>query len=117
MGKLSREKGKRGEREVVALMKRFGFGARRGQQFKGTKDSPDVVHDMDGFYVEVKLKQQLNLYDALDKADAERPVESQSIVFHRKSHKPWLATMGAEDFMKLMRELHDARYAPKTIRY
>tara|TARA_Y100000310_G_scaffold321537_1_gene379279 strand:+ start:434 stop:664 length:231 start_codon:yes stop_codon:yes gene_type:complete len=34
----SRQKGKRGELEVVHLLKEYGFEARRGQQFKGTSE-------------------------------------------------------------------------------
>lgn len=107
MGKLSREKGKRGEREVVALLKSYGFNARRGQQFRGTKDSPDVVHDMTGFFIEVKLRQSFNLHDTLDKADGEKPHDTKSVVFHRKDGKRWLATMDAGEFLSEIKELFD----------
>ena len=39
----SRQKGKVGEREFAALLRVHGFDARRGQQFAGGGDSPDVV--------------------------------------------------------------------------
>jgi len=45
MSKMSREKGKRGEREFCELLREHGFDARRGQQFAGGPDSPDVVTD------------------------------------------------------------------------
>lgn len=38
----SREKGKRVEREAVHFLRWCGFEARRGQQHKGSPDSPDV---------------------------------------------------------------------------
>lgn len=110
MGKMSRDKGKVGEREVVALLKDFGFEAHRGQQFKGTKDSPDVIHNMVGWYIEVKRREQLNLYEALDKADEENPGGTSSVVFHRKNGKRWLVTLDAEDFLEHVRELVDERY-------
>jgi len=109
MGKLSRDKGKRGEREVVALLREYGYDARRGQQFRGTKDSPDVIHNMYGWYVEVKLKQQLNLYDALDKADEERMKTEKSVVFHRKNSQRWLVTLDAHDFLGTIRGDPDAK--------
>ena len=109
MGKLSRDKGKTGEREVVALLKRHGFAARRGQQFKGTKDSPDVIHDMEGFFIEVKRREQVNLYTALDKADTEKNAGDHSVVFHRKNGKRWLVTMDAEDFLSNVEELFDGQ--------
>lgn len=37
----SRNKGKRGEWELVRLLRAEGFDARRGQQFRGTPESPE----------------------------------------------------------------------------
>jgi hypothetical protein len=53
MSKMSRDKGKRGEREFCELLREHGFDARRGQQFAGGNDSPDVVTDLP-CHVEVK---------------------------------------------------------------
>ena len=107
MGKLSREKGKRGERQVVDLLKKHGFEAHRGQQFKGTKDSPDVIHNMTGFCIEVKLREKFNLYEALEKTEQEAPKGEDAIVFHRKNGKKWLITMDADDFLSLTEELYN----------
>lgn len=107
MGKLSRDKGKAGEREVVHLMRKYGFEARRGQQFRGTKDSPDVVHNMKGFFAEVKRREQVNLYKTLEKADEEKPEGDISIVFHRKDRARWLVTLDAEDFLRMLQEKLD----------
>tara|TARA_R110000765_G_scaffold9890_9_gene30616 strand:+ start:684 stop:1007 length:324 start_codon:yes stop_codon:yes gene_type:complete len=106
MAKLSRDKGKRGEREVVGLLKKHGFEARRGQQFKGTKDSPDVIHNMEGVFIEVKLRQAFNLHDTVDQASEEGKGD-QAAVFHRKNGKAWLVTLYAEDFLAMMQELYD----------
>lgn len=107
MGKLSRDKGKRGEREVVGLLKKHGFDARRGQQFKGTKDSPDVIHNMAGVFIEVKLRQAFNLHATMEQAEEEAGRGEDPVVFHRKDGKPWLVTMNAGGFLKLMKELYD----------
>lgn len=104
----SRQKGKRGELEVVHLLREQGFEARRGQQFKGTEDSPDVIHNMEGFFIEVKLRQAFNLHDTIDKAQEEAAGETP-IVFHRKNGKPWLVTMTAEDFFETIEELYDVQ--------
>lgn len=98
------QKGKRGERELSALLRKHGFEARRGQQYSGTADSPDIVHNMTGFYIECKLRQQLNLYDAIKKANSEKREEDVSLVFHRKNNKPWLVTMDAEEFLRIAAE-------------
>ena len=108
MGKLSREKGKRGEREVVALLKEYGFKARRGQQFKGAKDSPDVIHDIPGVFIEVKQKEQLNIHAAMKKAGEEADGDTP-LVFHRKNGMKWLVTMEANEFLFIMKNLISAK--------
>lgn len=102
MGLMSREKGKRGEREVAALLREHGFEAKRGVQYTGGADSPDVCHDMDGFHIEVKLVEALKLYDALDQANGDKRPADDALVFHRRNHKPWVVIMDAEAFLKLM---------------
>ena len=104
MGKMSRDKGKRGELEVVALMKEHGFEARRGQQHRGGSDSPDIIHNVPNVHAEVKLRQALSLYPALEKAKAESP-DKVPVVFHRRNGKPWVVIMYADDFLHSMREM------------
>ena len=52
----SKRKGKRGELEWSKYLTKLGFPARRGQQFKGTAESPDVECDsLPLIHWEVKL--------------------------------------------------------------
>jgi len=99
----SRRKGKVGEREFAALLREHGFDARRGQQFSGSPDSPDVVSDaLAWLHVEVKRVQNLNLADAC--AQAEGDCGSKPwVVAHRRNHAPWLITMRAETFLNFLR--------------
>ena len=61
-----------GEREFAALLREHGFDARRGQQFAGGADSPDVVSDaLAWLHVEVKRVQNLNLADACVQAEGD----------------------------------------------
>jgi len=106
----SRNKGKRGEREFAALLREHGFDARRGQQFAGGADSPDVVSDaLAWLHVEVKRVQNLNLTDACAQAEGDcargAPAGHRKpwIVAHRRNHAPWLITMRAETFFALLR--------------
>lgn len=101
---MSKEKGKVGEREVAALFRAHGFTARRGQQFSGGGDSPDVVHDMDGFHVEVKRTEQFAMWAALEQANRDKQPGNTPLIFHRKNNKPWVVIIPAEDFLKLCRE-------------
>ena len=100
---MSREKGKRGERAVAALFREYGFtDAKRGQQYHGGPDSPDVV-GVPGLHIEVKRTERLNLYDAL--AQAKRDAgEDLPVVIHRKNDSEWVVILSFDDFMKLYRE-------------
>mgnify|MGYP007029125919 FL=1 len=61
MGKInSRSKGARYERELSKYLSENGFPARRGQQFAGGSDSPDVVSDEFPFHIEAKHVPALN---------------------------------------------------------
>ena len=99
----SRAKGKVGEREFAALLRAEGFDARRGQQFSGGADSPDVVSDALGWlHIEVKRTQALNLADACAQAEGDSAGKPW-IVAHRRNHAPWLVTLTAETFFRLLR--------------
>ena len=97
-------KGKAGEREAAELFRKFGFEARRGQQFSGGGDSPDVVHNMEGFHVEVKRTERFALWAALAQAKKDKKAGDTPLVLHRMNRKPWVVVMDAEDFLALMRE-------------
>lgn len=105
----SRNKGKVGEREFAALLREHGFDARRGQQFSGSPDSPDVVSDeLSWLHVEVKRVQNLNLADACAQAKRDQTGSGLTkklawIVAHRRNHAPWLITMRAETFFQFLR--------------
>ena len=114
--KNSRRKGKVGEREFASLLREHGFDARRGQQFAGGADSPDVVSPaLHWLHIEVKRVQNLNLADAcaqaerdqtgsgLNAAGAAKPKKLAWIVAHRRNHAPWLVTMRAETFFDFLR--------------
>ena len=109
----SRNKGKVGEREFASLLREHGFDARRGQQFSGSPDSPDVVSKaLAWLYVEVKRVQNLNLTDACVQAEGDCGGKPW-IVAHRRNHAPWLITMRAEFFFDLIREFDSGQLMPR----
>lgn len=100
----SKAKGGRGEREWAKVLRDAGLEAYRGQQFAGGVDSPDVVcESLPDVHFEVKRVERLNIHDAIDQAvtDCDWKVP---VVAHRKNKKPWLVTMRAEDWLKLVTE-------------
>ena len=103
MSKASRDKGKVGEREVAALLREYGFDARRGQQFAGGGDSPDVVHSIDGVHIEVKRVEQFNLWAAMEQAKRDAKNGEVAAVFHRKNKQDWVVVLDAKDFLQMLR--------------
>ena len=107
----SRTKGKVGEREFAALLREHGFDARRGQQFSGSAESPDVVSAaLDWLHIEVKRVQNLNLAAACAQAkrDQSKPglngrKKEAWIVAHRRNRQPWMVTLDAERFYRFLR--------------
>lgn len=117
MGKMSRDKGKVGEREVAMLLREYGFEARRGQQFKGGPGSPDVVHSIPNVHIEVKRTERLQLYEALRQATFEASPEKVPVVFHRRNNQPWVVVMDAQDFLDIMQDLQSTALGAAMERY
>src|SRR5437763_16554814 len=100
----SREKGKRGERQWRDELRGNGYAARRGQQFSGSPDSPDVVCDaLPWIHFEVKAVEKLNIEDAMEQARRDSGTSKVPIVAHKRSFRPWLVTMDAETLFKFLR--------------
>ncbi len=108
MGRMSREKGKRGEREAAAKWSElFGMPMRRSQQFCGAGDESDDIIGHSGVSIEVKRRQQLNLTKAVEKAVAEAKEGDVAVVLHRADRQPWLVTLRLDDLPELaMRLFH-----------
>ena len=99
----SREKGKRGERQWRDELRANGFDARRGQQFCGSPDSPDVVCSaLPWIHFEVKAVEKLNMWEAMNQARNECG-QAVPIVAHKRNFRPWLVTMDAETFFRFLR--------------
>lgn len=100
MGRMSREKGKRGENEAARLFRSYGIDAKRGCQYKGGPDSPDIV-GTPGLHVEVKRTETLRLWEALAQAKRDAGADEIPVVIHRKNQAHWVAILDFDDFMKL----------------
>lgn len=96
----SRAKGKAGELELSALLREHGFDeARRGVQYRGSGDSPDVV-GLPGDHVECKRVESGNPYDWLDQAIRDCPTDRVPVVFHRRNRRDWIVIMRADDYLR-----------------
>lgn len=107
----SRAKGAVGELEFAALLKAHGYEARRGQQFSGGGDSPDVVHSIPGVHFEVKRTERFAIYDAMDQARQDAKIGDMPVVVHRCNGSrrkntcrgEWLVVLSVEDFFTLVK--------------
>lgn len=100
MGKSSREKGKRGEREFAEALRGLGVEARRGAQHRGGEGSPDVVTSLDGFHFEVKRTEKLSLWPSVEQAKRDAG-QGVPVVAHRANRREWIAILRLEDFVEL----------------
>lgn len=104
MGKInSRDKGKRGELEWAhKVQNQTGFPSRRGQQFSGSPDSPDVITDGLPIHWEVKRVESGNPYKWLEQAKADCGPERLPVVPHRRNGQDWIVVLSADDFLNLI---------------
>jgi len=106
MGLRSRNKGKRGEREAAAEIRRiFRTEASRGRQFAGTDDSPDIRTAIPKVHFEVKRAESFRLYDALAQAIADAG-ENIPVVLHKQNRQAWVAVVRLEDLPQLAVQIY-----------
>lgn len=106
MGRMSRQKGKRGEREAAAeLGALLGCTARRGVQYQGGPESPDVVLEGVNIHVEAKRVEALNLYAAVEQAKKDAPPGCVPIVWHRKNGRESVVIVETSRLVDFAREV------------
>ena len=103
----SRAKGAKGEREIAGILRGYGYSCRRGQQYCGANGDADVI-GLPGIHIEVKRREKLNIYDAIDQAKRDCK-DDLPAVFHRKNNCEWLVTMPLGVWMKIYREWEAGR--------
>lgn len=100
---MSRDKGKRGERELAGILRGYGFDAKRGVQYHGGPDSPDV-EGLPGVHIEVKRTEKLSLYDALAQSKADSGPGEMPVVMHRRNDCEWVVIQPLDDWIELYKE-------------
>jgi hypothetical protein len=103
----SRRKGKQGELEFAEVLRENGFpSARRGCQFKGGPDSPDIdCVELPHVHFEVKRTEKGNPYDWLQQAREDCPDSARiPVVAHRRNGHDWIAILDMRTFLELLRE-------------
>lgn len=100
-GRRSQTKGRRGERELAALLQQHGYDVRPGEPLSYGQEA-DVV-GLPHIHCEVKRCQQVRLETWMEQAtkDAQRFQDGVPTIFHRKDRSPWLVTMPLENWLQL----------------
>ena len=97
----SRDKGVRGELAFADFLRSHNIEARRGQQYAGGGDSPDVVSNLTAVHFEVKNVAKGNPWGWLDQAIRDGKGKLP-IVAHKRNHKGWMAVMKMDDLIDLL---------------
>ncbi len=108
----SRRKGKTGELDACKAIKEcLGVDARRGVQYCGTPDSPDIVTSLEGVHFEVKRTEKVSLWEWIDQATKEAG-DKIPVVLHRKSRREWVAVVPLKFLPQLAALLTEHREQP-----
>jgi hypothetical protein len=98
----SRAKGKAGELEAAHYLgDLFKLPVRRGQQFRGGADSPDVA-GLRGLHVEVKRVEKMNADTALEQSARDAGTDEVPVLLHRSNRKRWKMTFYADDLLRFL---------------
>ncbi len=109
MGKMSRDKGARGEREFAAECRAHGYQVTRTAQHAGKNGGEPDVKGLPGLHVEIKRTEALRLYEAMTQAVRDAKPGLLPIVAHRRNNAGWLIVMRMEDWANLYREWEAGR--------
>ena len=96
----SRRKGAEFERTLARTLREYGYNARRGVQYQGGPDSPDVL-GLPGIHIEAKAVERLNIVDAYSQSKADAGVDEFPVVMHKKNYCPIMVTMSLEHWVEL----------------
>lgn len=97
-----RSKGNRAEREIIDMLRAFGWkGARRNFQ-SGGQGGGDVIGGPADVHLEVKHRERCAIWEWIGQAEAEaRPTDTPCVVF-RRNRSPWYVAIPADEYFALL---------------
>ena len=99
----SRAKGKRGELELVRILRTHGWPrAERTSDGRSQEGRCDIRNGPEGVALECKLVERLNVPEALRRLERDAGGDVPVLV-HRSSRQPWLATLPLDELLPLLR--------------
>lgn len=103
MGNKSTQKGARGEREVMNILRDHGYHVERGgTQSYGQR--PDL-YGLDGLHLEIKRSERAQIWEWMQQSqrDAQRFQDGAPSVIFRRSRSEWMICLGLNDFLTIYR--------------
>jgi hypothetical protein len=120
VSKMSRNKGKRAERELVKMLLKYGFSAQRtpysgGGTVKGDLIARDMSACVQGYHLESKRQETLCIPAWLRQAHAQSGHNIPTVIFRRNNNRDgdplglWHIVLPFEDWLADQAELRDLR--------
>lgn len=100
----AKQKGNRGERELLAILQEHGFPATRNDQtFVGGLHNPDISCTVDGvpLHIECKRVEKLSLAAAVKQARRDADGLALPVIAHRRNREEWLLTIPLKDILAI----------------
>lgn len=105
-----RSKGNRAELEIIDMLKRWGWNARRNWQ-SGGQGGGDVVGGPNDVSIEVKHHESLRMWEWLAQCEqAARPTDIPLLCFRRNRSK-WYGVVPLDDLLELIKLREDQERA------
>lgn len=114
-GRMSKNKGAEAEREFSRLLIEHGINARRGRQYSGGDDSPDVITALDKWiHFEVKRTERLNLWESMKQALDDSNQYQIPIVAHRCNkgkdmRGQWIGILPMNYLICILKQINDSK--------
>lgn len=106
MGRLSRDKGKRFERQIAAALRGVAGDTRRGWQTRSGSDEPDVICEaLPGCWLECKTGARPNIVAAMEQARTAAPAGVAPVAITHWDRSVTLVTMDWCDWLEWVRRL------------
>ena len=105
MGKASRDKGARGEREFANLLKELGYTSlRKGFTQCAPEGESDVeCKELPDWHFEVKRVNRLEIWRALAQAEGDAALKGRMpVVAFKRDRSDWYVTLKAEDLFRML---------------
>lgn len=102
MGKMSRDKGAQGEREVVRFFREYGLDAQRTAPLQAglrrskheiSKNADVLVEAADDLHIEVKRDQRMSVDAMWRQANSEAPPSKLPVLVYRRNAEKWKAVV------------------------